>query len=77
MTNRVGNRDFNLLCQSGFGGFAKLPQFPYGDILHGYMGLSGLTLMGLDAKDFAKKVVAHTACTIDSDDVKESATTDS
>merc|ERR1711971_460372 len=39
------NRVFNLRCQSGFGGFAKLPHIPYGDILHGYMGLAGLAMM--------------------------------
>lgn len=39
------NRIFNILCQSGFGGFSKLPVNPYGDILHGYMCLVGLRFM--------------------------------
>ena len=45
LCNHRFNRVFNLYCQSGFGGFAKLPHIPYGDILHGYMGLAGLSMM--------------------------------
>jgi len=74
------NRIFNLYCQSGFGGFAKLPQVPYGDILHGYMGLAGLSMMAphlsahLSSFDefpnlFKKKLFPITSCTVSHHDI--------
>merc|ERR1712130_93381 len=56
LCNHRFNRIFNLLCQSGFGGFAKLPHIPFGDILHGYMGLAGLSLM---AHKIPKELVSY------------------
>ncbi len=55
LCNHRFNRIFNLLCQSGFGGFAKLPNIPFGDILHGYMGLAGLSLMSHKIPNELKK----------------------
>lgn len=45
MCNHRYNRLFNLECQSGFGGFCKLPRMIFPDILHGYMGLAGMAMM--------------------------------
>ena len=73
------NRIFNLLCQSGFGGFAKLPHIPFGDILHGYMGLAGLSLMSHNFKKlntfdkfpnlFKRKLFPITSCTVSYQDI--------
>ena len=43
----AGNRAFNLGCQGKVGGFGK-QHGSQADILHSYMGLSGLSLMGVD-----------------------------
>eukprot|EP00455_Lapot_gusevi_P006423 TRINITY_DN1274_c0_g1_i2.p1 TRINITY_DN1274_c0_g1~~TRINITY_DN1274_c0_g1_i2.p1 ORF type:complete len:373 (-),score=74.92 TRINITY_DN1274_c0_g1_i2:15-1079(-) len=41
------NRAFNLTCQPHTGGFSKVPGV-YADVLHSYMGLCGLSIMGQD-----------------------------
>ena len=46
--NAVSNRAFNLTCQGKVGGFSKVAGAS-ADILHSYMGLCGLRLIGLDA----------------------------
>jgi len=46
-TDRQKNRDFNFVAQGKHGGFAKVPG-AHADILHSYMGLAGLALMGGD-----------------------------
>ena len=79
MSNIRYNRIFNLYCQSGFGGFSKLPSTPYGDILHGYMGLNGLALMSKQLKHtnlnifdgypnlFKRDVYPITTCTVNNE----------
>jgi len=46
-TDRDRNRAFNFVAQGKHGGFAKIPG-AHADILHSYMGLAGLALMGKD-----------------------------
>lgn len=43
-TTPASNRKFNLCCQSGFGGFKKVPEHMGPDILHSYFGLCGMSL---------------------------------
>ena len=81
--NHRFNRSFNLLCQSGFGGFSKTQYSPFGDILHGYMGLAGLSLMkpylpkNLQFTDerfpnlFKRTMFPMTSCTVSYDDIKQ------
>eukprot|EP01083_Nonionella_stella_P002231 6420_1 len=82
LCNHRFNRIFNLYCQSGFGGFAKLPSIPFGDILHGYMGLAGLSMMAhkipqeLHEKHseqfphlFKKKLFPITSCSVSYHDI--------
>jgi len=47
-TSPKGNRQFNLSCQSSIGGFGKHPDV-IPDIMHSYLGLAGLSMMGFDA----------------------------
>ena len=79
MTCKRKNRFFNLTCQSGFGGFSKYPQIMYGDIMHGYMGLAGLTMFN---SDFDKGVFGGkkamfplTSSTVSRSDLNDNCTT--
>ena len=47
-TKRAENRQFNLRCQHKIGGFSKEPGPYYPDLLHAYMAVCGLSLIGMD-----------------------------
>jgi geranylgeranyl transferase type-1 subunit beta len=48
LSTPLGNREFNLKCQSRMGGFSKYPSSGYPDVLHAYYGLAGMSLYGAD-----------------------------
>ena len=81
MTSCRLNRLFTLQCQSGFGGFSKYPQIPYGDIMHGYMGLVGLTMYQspfdknchFQSKE-CKQIFPLTSCTVSRKDIVQQPT---
>jgi hypothetical protein len=56
-TKRAENRQFNLRCQHKIGGFSKEPGPYYPDLLHAYMAVCGLSLIGMDEQLQAIDVV--------------------
>mmetsp|Transcript_18687 Transcript_18687/g.45836 ORF Transcript_18687/g.45836 Transcript_18687/m.45836 type:complete len:239 (-) Transcript_18687:292-1008(-) len=47
LSNKAKNREFNLKCQTKYGGFGKHPDV-LPDPLHSYFGICGLSMMGFD-----------------------------